>query len=136
MKVKSLIGIGCFMTCVVCPAVFAQEEVPKAELFGGLSIMSFEDPDCAIHPKGSMPGWGASVAVNIDPNFAIKADFSGVYRSVSDRSGNKIDGSAVKQHNILGGMQYTKRFNDINVFGEALGGLVTVKFYSYALAFI
>ena len=126
MKVKSLIGIGCLVACLVCPAVFAQEEAPTAELFGGLSIMSFEDEDCAYHPKGSLRGWGTSLAINLDPSFAIKADISGLYSGVETSGGDRIEGSGINQHNILGGVQYTKRYESINVFGEALGGFAHV----------
>ena len=114
------------MTCVVCPAVFAQEEAPAAELFGGFSIMNFEDPDCVYRPKGRLAGWAASFAVNLNPEFAIKADFSGLYNSVTNTDGTRIEGSGISQYNVLGGVQYTKRYEKINVFGEALGGFVKV----------
>ena len=126
MKTKSLIGIGFLMACMVCPAVFAQEEAPKAELFGGFSIMNFEDADCNYHPKGKVGGWAASFAANLNPEFAVKADFSGLYSSGKNPDGTRVEGSRITQYNILGGVQYTKRYENINVFGEALGGFVKV----------
>jgi len=145
MKVRSLIVIGCLMACMVCPAVFAQEEAPKAEVFGGFSLMNFEDPDCAYHPKGRLGGWGAGFAANLNSSFAIKADMSGLYAGGQNSNGTKLDGSRISQYNILGGVQYTKRFETINVFGEALGGYARVdeklttththEYNGYALAF-
>jgi hypothetical protein len=127
MKVKSLIVIGCLAACMVCPAVFAQEEAPAAEFFGGLSIMTFEDKDCAYNPKGSMAGWGLGLALNLNSSFAVKADLNGNYSAVKTSGGDKVEGSGINQHNIMGGIQYTKRYEDINIFAEALGGFARVS---------
>ena len=115
-KVKLLIGIGCcLIACMVCPAAFAQEETPVAELFGGLSLLKMKD-------HGGMYGWGAGFAVNLNPNLAVKVDTSGTYASITNSSGYSTGGTA-KNHNVLGGIQYTRRYEDFSVFGEALGGL-------------
>ena len=69
-----------------------------------------------------MYGWGTGLAVNLSDSFAVKADISGAYRTVEN-----TDISA-KNHNILGGVQYTKRYEAFSVFGEALGGLAMIGF--------
>ena len=114
MKVKSLMVIGCLMACVFCPSVFGQEETSQAELFGGFSLVQRSD--------GKLPGWGVSVAADIASGFAFKLDMSGGYSTLRD-----FDDSSVSQHNILGGAQYAKRFEHVNVFAEALAGLGHVR---------
>ena len=121
MKVKHLIGIVCLMTCMVLPtAIFAQDYAP-VEIFGGLSTMRVGDwkidgntiPDSG----GGMTGWGASVAFNINPSWAIKADMSGLYAKVEESD------ESAKRYNILGGVQYNiRQYEPINIFVEGLAG--------------
>jgi len=109
MKVKSLmiIVIGCLAILMVCPALFAQEE---AEFFGGYSFVKRSD--------GELSGWGVSAAADLHSGFAAKLDVSGVYSTLEE-----FDDSRVRQYNVMGGAQYTKRFEKINIFVEGLAGL-------------
>ena len=45
MKVKSLIVIGFLMACMICPAVFAQEDYSKYEIFLGYSLLRVDEYD-------------------------------------------------------------------------------------------
>jgi len=126
MKLKILVGICCLaVCCTVCPKAFAQD-TPAVEIFGGLSTAWIGSMKESINggewghymEVGGALGWSASVAFNLNDSLAIKADMSGQYTKV----GNIADAS-LSFHNILGGVQYTKRYEKINVFGEGLVGL-------------
>ena len=106
--------IGCLMACMICPAVFAQEEASTAEIFGGLSLLR--------RSEGGLTGWGGSIAFNVGSSLAVKADISGQYSKFEN-----IDDSRVGQHNFLGGLQYTKRYESVNIFAEALAGVATIS---------
>ena len=45
MKVKSLVVAGCLMMCMICPAVFAQDDYSKFDIFAGYSFMRTAEYD-------------------------------------------------------------------------------------------
>ena len=114
MKVKSLIVIGCLMACVFCPSVFAQEETPVAELFGGFSFVQ--------RSEGALTGWDASVATDLSSGFAFKMDVGGAYSTLKDS-----DDSRVGQYNVMIGLQYKRQCEKFDVFVEGLAGLGHVR---------
>jgi len=125
MRIKSLIGVGCLIACMVLPsAVFAQDYAP-VEVFGGLSVMRVSEMKVDSYPifgSGGMTGWGASIAFNLNPNWAIKADFSGQYAKIGDSD------YTLNRNNILGGVQYNIPVNDsFNVFVEGLAGFANFR---------
>ena len=112
MKLKLLIGIGCLMACMICPAAFAQE-APTAEVFGGFATARLSDGG------GGMSGWGASVAFNLNDKFAVKLDTNGLYAGVEG-----CNDCSAQMYNILGGVQYNLlRQDNFTVFVEGLAGL-------------
>ena len=127
MKVTSLVAFGCLMACMICSAGFAQD-VPVAEIFGGLSIHGIGDQTINVDDEsfkiddsgGTATGWGLSFAYNLNPSFAVKVDTSGQYAGVEN-----CDDCSVAIYGILGGIQYTKRYEKFNVFAEGLVGLAT-----------
>ena len=70
---KGLIGI--FWALFVPLVALAQDEFPRAEVFGGYSYFR-ANPD-----KLNLNGWDASVAGNITNWFGVEGDFSGHYGS-------------------------------------------------------
>ena len=94
---------------------FAQEEAPKYEFFGGFSVMSLDKDKELL--DGSVKGWDTSFAFNLNERLAVVADVSGMYNSIEN-----VNDSSIKRHLFLGGVQYTKRYEKLNVFGEVLAG--------------
>jgi opacity protein-like surface antigen len=45
MKIKSLMGIGCLMACIVCPAAFAKDGHSRYEIFLGYSLLKVGEYD-------------------------------------------------------------------------------------------
>ena len=129
-KVTISVVMACLITCVICPAVFAQEEAPTAEFFGGYSFAKLGQASVNLSAgaenlsltsdgaQGNAAGWGTSLAFNLSNSFAIKVDTSGQYAKFDD-----FNDSRLSLHNILGGVQYTKRYESINIFVEGLAGL-------------
>ena len=129
MRKVTMLLVGFLLLAV--PA-FAQDYAP-AEVFGGLSVMRVGETKAdrngtsfSILDSGGMTGWGASVAFNLNPNWAIKADFSGQYASIENTN------ETMNRYNILGGVQYNIPVEEkVNVFVEGLVGLTTISIPIY-----
>jgi len=131
-KVTMSVVMTGLIACVICPATFAHEEAPTAEFFGGYSFAKLGQSSVTVSAggenlsltsdgaQGNAGGWGASFAFNLSDSFAIKVDTSGQYAKFTD-----YDDSRLSLHNILGGVQYTMRLEEVNIFFEGLGGLAT-----------
>ena len=131
-KVTISVVMACLIACVTCPAAFAQEEAPIAEFFGGYSLVKLGQTSVNVSAgsenisltsdgaQGNAGGWGASLALNLSNSIAIKVDTSGQYAKFES-----FDDSRLSLHNILGGVQYTKRYESVNIFVEGLAGLAT-----------
>lgn len=92
---------------VLAPAcLWAQQDPPKAEVFGGFSVLHINSGDSSFTPVG----WQASLAGNINPKMGIVADFSGQYK----------DG--VKVHSYMGGLRYNHRMEKVTPFVHAMLG--------------
>ncbi|MBZ5725636.1 MAG: hypothetical protein LAP87_11640 [Acidobacteriia bacterium] len=91
--------------------VRAQEAYPKAEVFGGFSVLSVGDINGS---REQFPGWQGSVAGNFHRNFGIVADFGGHYKT--------IDGAKVNVFEYLFGPRFSFRKDKATLFGEALLG--------------
>src|SRR5215212_8448625 len=99
--------------CAACLAVLAavsaaaQEEVPKAEVFGGYSWAG-----------GDFHGWGGSVTGNVNRWFGVTADFSGHY---SDGEPGVVR-ERQRAHSFLFGPRLSLRRKRTNAFAYALFG--------------
>lgn len=93
----------------------AQTEFPKAEVFGGFSILSSGDNG----NRDQFYGWQASAAGNLNKMAGIVADFAGNYR--------KESGVTVKVHQFLFGPQFTTRTEKASYFAHFLLGGVNAR---------
>lgn len=91
---------------VLAPASLWAQDVAKAEVFGGASVISFKDSDS----RTTAAGWQAALAGNVSSMFSIVGDFGGHY---------KDGGSALE---YLGGPRVTHRLDKASVFAHALYG--------------
>ncbi len=92
--------ICAFLLCFLTSQVFAQQDAPRAEVFGGYSYLHIDTqgvtgstlvnacnqilgagtcPPGSIQVHQNFNGWNAAAQVNITRLFGIKADFSGHY---------------------------------------------------------
>jgi len=91
---------------VLAPASLWAQDPPKAEVFGGFSVMHISEGGASTTPVV----WQASVAGNINPKIGIVGDFSGNYK----------DGG--KFHTYLGGLRYNHRAEKVTPFFHGLLG--------------
>jgi opacity protein-like surface antigen len=106
--------------CAACVALlllaaapaWAQDEVPKVEVFGGYSWAG-----------GDFHGWGASVTGNVNRWFGLTADFSGHY---SDGEPGFVR-ERQRAHNFLFGPRLSLRRKRTNAFAYALFGGVRFR---------
>jgi opacity protein-like surface antigen len=94
-------------------SIQAQDETPKAEVFGGYS-----------YAGGNFHGWNASVAGNVNKWFGVVADFTGHYGSEMDE-----DGFNEKEHvhSYLFGPRFSARKKRVTPFVHALVGASTLR---------
>jgi hypothetical protein len=90
---------------VLAPACLWAQDPPKAEVFGGFSVLHISDEE-SVTPVG----WQASLAGNINPKMGIVADFGGQYK----------DGA--KLHSYMGGLRYNHRTEKVTPFVHAMLG--------------
>jgi hypothetical protein len=96
---------------VLVPASLWAQDVPKAEVFGGFSILTIKDSGSRFTPVG----WQAAVSGNVGEMFAIVGDFGGEYK----------DGA--KFFTYMGGPRLIKRSDKADVFVHALFGSTHVN---------
>jgi hypothetical protein len=94
---------------VLAPASLWAQDVPKAEVFGGFSILSIGNSGLNGDRYNPL-GWAAAVTGNVNETWAFKGDFSGSYK----------DGG--KTHLYLGGVQAGARKEKAHPFVHALLG--------------
>ena len=104
---RRIIFAVCLMLLAAAPPAAAQEEVPKAEVFGGYSWAGSD-----FH------GWGVSVTGNVNRWFGLTADFSGHYSNgepgvVRERQ---------RAHSFLFGPRLSLRRKRATAFAYALFG--------------
>ncbi|MFL6335656.1 MAG: outer membrane beta-barrel protein [Pyrinomonadaceae bacterium] len=112
--------------CAVCLLLLAalsasaQEEVPKAEVFGGYSWAG-----------GDFHGWNASVTGNVNRWFGLTADFDGHY---SDGEPGVVR-ERQRAHSILVGPRFSLRRKRATPFAYALFGGIRFRSEVSAPAF-
>jgi opacity protein-like surface antigen len=100
--------IAMALVSLFCIPAFAQD-YPKAEVFGGFSVLSVGDGD-----RWNPLGFQASVAGNLNETFGIVGDFGAQFK----------DSAHVFEY--MGGPRFTYRTDAVSVFGHALFGGVTI----------
>ena len=60
----------------------AQEETPKAQVFGGFSLLHIEQGGLPNNAELNHYGWEAAVSYNANHWLGLKADFSGHYKDL------------------------------------------------------
>ena len=106
---KKLTVILFLVFVFVSVSAWAQDEFPKAEVFGGFSVLSLDGGD-----RYNPVGFQASVAGNFHKNIGIVGDFGGQYK----------DGGHAYEY--MGGPRFTARREKVNIFAHALFGGITI----------
>jgi opacity protein-like surface antigen len=114
-------------------AAHAQDDYPKAEIFGGYSYfsadISFDDPfdddgEDFFDEREGVHGFGFSIAGNFHPNVGIVGDFSYHKRELEVPFGDDVDFSTFV---FLFGPRFTARGERVEGFGQFLVGGVRRK---------
>ncbi len=95
----------------------AQVTYSKADVFGGLALLSTEDIN-GDNSRELFTGWQVSVAGNVHRNVGLVADFGGQYKT--------IEGFKLHAYSYLFGPRFNVRADKTTVFAEALLGGVRV----------
>lgn len=88
----------------------AQESTPKADIFGGYSLLHTDNGFVGSNASG----WNASVTGNLNRWFGVTGDFSGHY--------DNIAGIGVSDHNFLFGPTVSYRQPKLTPFAHLLFG--------------
>jgi hypothetical protein len=91
---------------VLIPVSLWAQDAPKAEFFGGFSVLTIKDSGTRTTPVG----WQAAISGNVNKMFSIVGDFGGEYKN---------GGSALT---YMGGARVTKRAAKTAIFAHALYG--------------
>lgn len=109
--------LAVLITIVVLPLFLMAQETPKAEVFGGYSLLR--------NNGNNMNGWDAQGTFNFAPHFGITADFSGNYNTIGSLS--PFTGTFVSAHqrfyNYLFGPRVSASTGRFTVFGHSLFGV-------------
>ena len=97
-------------------AGFAQE-VPRAEVSGGFSALTFK-PD-GLTERTTPLGWHAGVEVHVWRFLGAVGDFGGQYKKPEDST------TTFHCYEYLGGVRAHKRMSKLDAFGHALWGGAT-----------
>ena len=111
---RRLVMLFFIVFLVSVPVLAADGEFPKAEVFGGFSLLSVGED--ALGERMTFKGFQASIAGNFHKNVGIVADFGGQYKSEQ--------GMTAHMYEFLFGPRLTHRMERANVFVHGLfGGL-------------
>ena len=136
MQIKRMLILVFVVALLVGLPAYAQDEVPRVEVFGGYSLLSPNIPadlggggadgeaaaEIAEFALGNVLGWHAGVTVNLNKTFGITADFSGFYKSLDVAfEGDRVDASA-DLHTFLFGPKITMRNERVSPFVHTLFG--------------
>lgn len=93
---------------VLVPVSLWAQDTPKAEVFGGFSLLSFGGGTGG--DRTTAAGWQGAISGNVNDKFSLVGDFGGHYK----------DGGSSLEY--LGGPRYTHRVEKAAVFVHALYG--------------
>jgi hypothetical protein len=115
-----LIGVSIFLSV----PLWAADEYPKVEVFGGFSALSTKEIEILGVPGGRIKlyGFQAQGVYNFRKNLGIAADFGGQYKSVNVTVGRTPVDAEANTYEYLLGPQYTYRHKKVSVFVHALVG--------------
>jgi hypothetical protein len=129
MRKLLLIGVLIF----TCGSLFAQDDYPKAEVFGGFSLLN-TDMGGLWRDRLSFYGFQANGAFNLDKKFGIEADFGGQFKSEDNitvhmyeflfgpRFAVRQDKATMFVHALFGGMNIGAEGDSTNGFAMGFGG--------------
>ena len=117
------------------------QDVPKAEVFAGYSFVSADFPantdPAAGEFSGSLNGWNASAAFNVNRWLGAVADFGGYYGSPTKREifkpadcvlcTGEVVATLHNMHTFALGPQLSFRSDSLTIFGHALFGGATIR---------
>ncbi len=106
---KKIFAVVVALFALASVSAWAQDDFPKAEVFGGFSVMSVGEDGDRWNPLG----FQASAAGNFHKNVGIVGDFGGQYK----------DGGHVYEY--LFGPRFTSRMDKANAFAHVLFGGIT-----------
>lgn len=115
---KKSVLLLCGMFLLLCGSALAQEDFPKAEVFGGFSIASTDLGAGNLIDRQTFYGFQANAAFNFHKNVGIVADFGGHYKGVG--------GGTLHAYEYLFGPRASLRSEKATVFGHALFGGATI----------
>ena len=118
--------LGLCLVLSVPLASVAQDEFPKAEVFGGYSYFRANPDDFNLH------GWDASVTGNITGWFGVEGDFSGHYGSPSVYGFN-VPMVDISSHTFMAGPKFTYRSGAVAPFGHFLIGAARAATGAYGI---
>jgi hypothetical protein len=110
---------------VAVTAASAQEDYPRAELFGGYSY--FNSDQFIDRESLYVPGFAVSLAGNVNQYFGVAGEISGHYGETTIggiRPNNQFD---VNTYTFLFGPRLTSRGTGANFFGHALVGAARTR---------
>ena len=115
-----LIMLGLLLWLVATQRTLAQDSYPRAEVFGGFSILPADGDD---FPRRTSFGFQTSVRGNLTRAFGIVADLGAQYRTVSNL-GPAFPGVVAKTsvYQYLVGPSFTVRRERFDVFAHGLVG--------------
>ncbi|MEJ2247690.1 MAG: hypothetical protein P8Y80_16680 [Acidobacteriota bacterium] len=116
MKKSILLLMGIFI--LLCGSAFAQDDYPKAEVFGGFSILSVGSDEDVFSEREQFYGFQANAAFNVSENFGAVADFGGQYKNIEDITAHVYE--------YVFGPRFSLRGEKATVFGQALFGGATL----------
>ena len=110
-----------FLLLAASPAAFAQTNLPRVEVFGGLSYLPANVT--TDFPRDDSYGFQASVALNLNRWFGVVGDFGGQYRTVSDLGPGWPGVTAeTSVYEYLVGPRFAARSGRATLFAHALVG--------------
>lgn len=122
MKQSKFLWFVVSIMFMVVPAA-AQDDYPKAELFGGYSYINLDAG--GFSDRGHAHGWGASLSGNFSKHIGVTADFAGQYRNLMIPSFPPVfTGGSVNfsTYEFLFGPRVTARSERVTGFAHALFG--------------
>ena len=123
MPIRKLFFGALFIFCCVPPADAQSDDTPRAEFFGGYSVLKTKYRSERRPPGGppmlsiiafpgeqTLHGFNASATGYVTRGFGFTGDFSGHFttRSIPDPLGGRIE-TRIRVFNVLGGPQYKFR---------------------------
>lgn len=111
---RKLISVG-MLLLGLCLTAAAADEMPKVEVYGGLSFLHIDDN--GLHaPKRNFAGWDSEFQFNINKFLGITADIGGNYGRVQSTFGRS------KSYAYVFGPTFSFRREHATIFAHTLFG--------------